>query len=262
MPLTKFQKEIALLLAQNRDEESHLAGGAALHLQPNSLRYSQDLDYFHDSEVKVSTAFKLDSDLLTQNKFKYKIELIQPGYIRCIIEKKNEFTKIEWAYDSAWRFLPAEKNEEVGYILNPIDLSINKLLALVGRDEPRDFLDVLYTHKNILPLGAQCWAACGKDPGFNPSSLLELLKRRGKYRNEDFNRLKLTEEVNLQLIKEQWLSSLKEAESFFKIAPAMDVGCLYYSLKKAQFIQPNFKEPKGDVVPHFGKLGGVLPRFL
>ena len=63
--------------------------------------------------------------------------------------------------------------------MNPIDLAINKLLALVGRDEPRDYLDI-HEAMRVLPLGALCWAAAGKDPGFTPSMLLDLLRRRGK----------------------------------------------------------------------------------
>jgi hypothetical protein len=46
MPLTSFQESVARLLSGNRTEDSHLAGGAALHLHPNSKRYSNDLDYF------------------------------------------------------------------------------------------------------------------------------------------------------------------------------------------------------------------------
>ena len=57
MPLTTFQEATARLLSGNRTEDSHLAGGAALHLQPNSKRYSNDLDYFQDSVERVATAF-------------------------------------------------------------------------------------------------------------------------------------------------------------------------------------------------------------
>ena len=45
MPLTEFQAAIARLLATNRSPDSYLAGGAALHIEPNSKRYSNDLDY-------------------------------------------------------------------------------------------------------------------------------------------------------------------------------------------------------------------------
>jgi hypothetical protein len=57
--------------------------------------------------------------------------------------------------------MPTLRSEVVGYVLHPIDLAINKLLALAGRDEPRDFLD-------ILDLDARP-AAYGS-PGFTTSS--------------------------------------------------------------------------------------------
>lgn len=56
MPLTPFQEEVLRLLALDRSPESYLAGGAALHSAPNSIRYSQDLDFFHDSERRVAEA--------------------------------------------------------------------------------------------------------------------------------------------------------------------------------------------------------------
>lgn len=60
-----------------------------------------------------------------------------------------------------------------------------------GRDEPRDFLDVLYDHEHMLPFAGLLWAAVGKDPDFTPLSLLELARRRGRYQNVDFERLHL-----------------------------------------------------------------------
>ncbi len=60
MPLTSFQTDLATLLAQNRTPDSYLAGGAALHFAPNSKRYSNDLDYFHDSVERVASAFADD----------------------------------------------------------------------------------------------------------------------------------------------------------------------------------------------------------
>jgi len=56
MPLTDFQRSVLALLARTRSPDSHLAGGAALHFAPNSLRYSNDLDFFHDSAERVARA--------------------------------------------------------------------------------------------------------------------------------------------------------------------------------------------------------------
>lgn len=263
MPLTKFQSKLAKLLATNRSEDSHLAGGAALHFQPNSIRYSQDLDYFHDSEMRVLQAFKLDQALLNKTGYRCETEMNHPGYIRALVSKGIHSTKVEWAYDSSWRFMPVIYNDEVGYLLSPVDLAINKLLALAGRDEPRDYLDVHFTHKNILELGPQCWAACGKDPGYNPLSLLELLKRRGKYRLEDFKRLELTIKIDLVELKESWLAMLDSADQFIRSAPPKDLGCLYYNSTLKKFFGPDFSKDIGgrDYQLHFGKPGGIIPSY-
>ncbi len=259
MPLTELQSQIARLLCKNRTPDSHLAGGAAIHFKPNSLRYSKDLDYFHDSVERVATAFAEDQELLEREGYQVEIDLKQPGYIRAKVKKQGAAVKVEWAHDSAWRFMPPVKNEFTGYQLHPIDLAINKTLTLAGRDEPRDFLDILYILKETLPLGALCWAAAGKDPGFTPMSLLELLKRRGRYRQEDFSRLMLKEKIDLVQLKQQWLAALEEAEAFIQQRPPSEIGCLYYSPEKERFIAPTKSDEKGCLL-HFGRPGGVLPQ--
>ena len=259
MPLTGFQAKIAKLLAVNRSPDSHLAGGGALHFAPESIRYSNDLDYFQDSEQRVATAFTSDRTLLEENGYAVDVKMQLSGFIRAIVEHSGESTKIEWAYDSSWRFMPAVKNEDCGYQLHSVDLSVNKILALAGRDEPRDFLDVMYIHQHILPVPALCWAAVGKDPGFTPLSLLELLRRRGKYQSEDFSRLMLAKDVNLQELKSAWLEILEQTEEFVKLRPPSEAGCLYFSPETDSFILPI--NSTGEYSPHFGRPGGVIPVF-
>ena len=179
MPLTDYQASLVHLLSCNRTPDSYLAGGAAILIEPNTARFSRDLDYFHDSQVRVAEAFNLDRELLESQGHSIEVDLNHPGYVRAIVGKGREVTKVEWAHDSAWRFMPTVRDERVGFILHPVDLAINKTLALAGRDEARDVLDVLHFHQQVLLLGALCWAACSKDPGFTPLSLLELLRRTG-----------------------------------------------------------------------------------
>lgn len=257
MPLTKFQKTVAGALARNRTPDSHLAGASAIHLKPNSKRYSNDLDYFHDSERRVGEAFAADRATLRASGFEMEVEVAQPGYVRALVKKGREATKVEWSHDSAWRFMPAVKVPEAGYALHPVDLAVNKVLALAGRDEARDFLDVLYLHDEVLPLGALLWAAVGKDPGFTPLSLLELIKRRGRYRPEDFSDLRLVAPVDLPELKGRWLQALESAESFIRARVWAEAGCLYYSPSRRRFVAPVAGD---DALPHFGRPGGVLPR--
>ena len=257
MPLTKLQRALTKLLSVNRSEDSYLAGGAALHLRPNSKRYSNDLDYFHDSEKRVAESYAKDKQLLIENGYSCELELNQPGYLRAIVSKDGEQTKIEWAHDSAWRFMPTVFDEDIGYLLHPVDLAVNKVLALAGRHEARDFLDVLQLHQETLSLGALVWAACGKDPGFSPLSLLSLLERRGRYQPEDFSRLHLAVEVDLIELKQSWLEALEDARAFIESRPAKEVGCLYFSESLKRFVAT--KPGDDDAKPHFGRPGGVLP---
>jgi hypothetical protein len=260
VPLTSFQASVASLLALNRTPDSYLAGGAALHIEPNGKRYSNDLDYFQDSEQRVASAFEQDRKTLAEGGFSLRIVLQQPGFVRAIVEKYGGSTKVEWAHDSAWRFLPVVSNPICGYQLHPLDLAINKVLALVGRDEPRDLLDTVHVHECLLPLGALCWAAAGKDPGFTPDLLLELLRRRGRLRPEDLARLKLAQPVDLAQLKRVWLTALDDADSFLRGRPMREVGCLYYAKSAGRFVAPS-SEATDDIVCHFGRPGGVLPRF-
>ena len=258
MPLTGHQAELARLLSRNRSVDSYLAGGAAILIEPNTSRYSRDLDYFHDSEVRVAEAFAADRKLLEAGGYSLEVDLNQPGYIRAVVRRGDEETKVEWAHDSSWRFMPPVRDGRFGYVLHPVDLAVNKVLALAGRDEARDVVDTLEFHRTLLGLGPLCWAACGKDPGYNPLSLLELLRRRGRVRPEDLERLALARPIELPAMKSEWLEALDSVEPFVESRSAEEIGCLYYSAAARAFVDPR---EVTDAVPHFGRPGGVLPGF-
>ncbi len=263
MPLTEFQRILLATLAASPNDDRYLAGGAAMHFSPNSARYSDDLDFFHDTEARVASAFTQDRDTLQRARYQVDVELSLPGFIRALVRRDEHATRVDWAHDSAWRFMPLVRDALGGLLLHPVDLAINKVLALAGRDEPRDFVDILFVHRQVLPLAALCWAAVGKDPGLTPLSLLELLKRRGRYRPEDFARLNLTEPFDLVRAKETWLAALAEAEQFARARPPEELGCLYYAPDRKQFVVPDSGASLAaqGIVRHFGAPGGVLPRL-
>lgn len=260
LPLTEFQSELGRVLAKNRSEDSYLAGGAALLASPSTRRYSQDLDYFQDTPERVASAFEADRATLAEGGYSLSPEIVQPGYIRAVVRRGRDATKLEWARDSTWRFMPVIRSEAFGYQLHPIDLATNKVLALAGRDEPRDLVDTLHLHKHELPLGPLVWAASGKDPGFSPLSLLELLRRRGRLRPEDLARLHLSEPMDIRQMKSDWLEALEAAEDFIKSRPPEESGCLYFEPASKRFVDPG-RTGGEAVLPHFGRPGGVLPRM-
>ncbi|MDZ7778432.1 MAG: nucleotidyl transferase AbiEii/AbiGii toxin family protein [Gemmatimonadota bacterium] len=261
MPLTDFQRELLAVTARNRAPDSYLAGGTALHFSPESVRYSRDLDLFHDAEERVAEAFAADVASLEESGYEVEMILSQPGFIRALVSRGEEATQIDWA-DSAWRFMPVMADELGGYVLHPIDLATNKVLALAGRDEPRDFVDMLFALDTILPLGPLVWAAVAKDPGYNPMSLLEQLRRRGRVRPEEVARLDLSRPFDVEEAKTRWREALEDAERFVERRPPGEVGALYWSAKMGRFVAPEPDVPLDaqGLAIHYGRMGGVLPR--
>ena len=256
MPLTPFQKRVLALLTKNRSEESHLAGATGLGLSPESSRFSYDLDYFHDTEEAVAEAFALDRAALEASDMDVEGLVTQPGFIRALVSDSENELRVEWAHDSAWRFMPPVEMEGVGFVLHPVDLAVNKVLALAGRDEPRDLIDTLFVHEHILPLGALVWAASGKDPGMNPAMLIELLQRKGKLREEDLRYLEIETVLDLAELRSAWRDALAEAKSFVNSRPSDEAGRLYVDPASGRFIAP---EKDQEVELHEATRGGVLP---
>ncbi|MDR2675809.1 MAG: hypothetical protein LBC18_13345 [Opitutaceae bacterium] len=252
-----FQGEIARRLAGNRSPESHLAWGGALHFADDTPRATNDLDYFHDSEEAVARAFEADAVTLKEFGCGLALKINRPGFVRAVVSRGKEATKVDWAADSAWRFFPAVPHPELGYVLHPLDLAVNKVLALVGRDEPRDYLDVLYVHKKHLSLGALCWAAAGKDPGLSPALILDLMARKNHYRAEQFQAVATMGRPDLPALKREWLDALAGARALVEQLPAGEAGCLYYNPESGRFVTPG--ADTSGLKRHHGRPGGCIP---
>lgn len=106
MPLTEFQRRLlAELAASAAADERYLAGGAALHFAPNSTRYSDDLDFFHDSAARVGKTFEADRARLEAAGYEVSVGSSLPGFIRAVVSRGAEATRVDWAHESAWRFM-------------------------------------------------------------------------------------------------------------------------------------------------------------
>ena len=106
MPLTDFQQSLLATFAHGEADGSYLAGGAAIHFAPNTTRYSNDLDFFHDSVERVASAFQRDLARAEKAGYRVRVEISQPGFIRAEVSQGGASTRVDWAHDSAWRFMP------------------------------------------------------------------------------------------------------------------------------------------------------------
>jgi hypothetical protein len=261
MPLTAFQREVARTLAAHRNPESHLAGGAVINRADASFRYSDDLDIFHDAAESVAIYAEADAEHLRASGYAVEWALRHVGFFRAEVSRGEDRLRLDWAHDSAFRFFPVQPDPDFGYCLHPADLAVNKVLALAGRTEIRDFLDLLYLDRTYLGLAALAWAACGKDPGYTPSLLLDLMNRHARFQESDLRGEHLARPLDLRDLKQQWLTVREQAEALCARLPAEDLGCLYLDADN----RPVTPDPDSADFPgltrHRGSVRGAWPRI-
>jgi len=168
--LSEYQRGICQLIAANRraNGESYVAGGVALNTLLNTPRLSRDIALFHDTDTALITSWLADRQLLQTAGYAVTVLLETAAFVEAVVSQHDESVLMQWARDSAFRFFPLVEDDLLGLVLHPFDLATNKVLALAGRLEARDWIDVLNCHEYIQPLGYLVWAACGKAPGFSP----------------------------------------------------------------------------------------------
>src|SRR5271165_4116148 len=137
MPIGPFEREVLQLLAVNRNPDSYLGGATVLHQKADSPRCSRDLDVFHDTTESLIQSIQADLLTLREAGFVVEPERFQETFQRAVIKKGAHSTRIEWVYDSAFRFFPVEPDQELGWRLNFWDAATNKILALFSRHEFR-----------------------------------------------------------------------------------------------------------------------------
>ena len=235
MPLARIQSVILRLLAAHRDPESYVAGSTPLNV--NAPRYSADIDVFHDREERVAHAAAADSAVLQADGFDLQWLRREPAIYALVAGKGGETTKLEWAVDADYRFFPTVQDDTFGYVLHPIDLATNKVMAAAGRREPRDLVDLLTIHDRVLPIGAVVWAAVGKSLGFTPEGLINEIRRLGRYTEADFRRVASDPPIDPGATMARLRQVLDEADTFVARMPTDKAGLLF--LQAGTLVQPD-----------------------
>jgi len=266
MALTPFQRDICRLLAARRRESgvSYIAGGVALTAALEADRISRDIDLFHDTAEAVADAWDADRRTLESSGFTVEALRERPGFVQATASRGSQTVLMDWVYDSAFRFFPLVEHAEFGLTLHPVDLATNKVLALVGRLEVRDWIDVIVCHERLQPLGFLAWAACGKDPGFTPQSLLGEARRSGRYSTAEVSALAFDgPPPDAAMLARTWHEALAGADAVITRLPVTHVGELVLTTDGTLF--------RGDaeavahalardaVMFHAGRIRGALP---
>jgi hypothetical protein len=259
MPLTAFQRGVAHILAVNRNPDSHVAGGAVINRADSSLRFSEDLDIFHDAAASVAISAAADEHVLCEAGYSVAWQHRNEGHFRAIVSRGDDSVRLDWTNDSAFRFFPVQKDADFGYCLHKADLATNKVLALASRNEIRDFLDILLIEQEYLSLGAVVWAACGKDQGFTPFSLLNYADRHSRYQESDLRRENLARSVDLKDLKTHWLAARERAEQLFAKLPEEEIGRLYLDSQNNPVTPDPDDSAFSTLQRHSGSVRGAWP---
>lgn len=137
-----------------------------------------------------------------------------------------------------------------------------QVLALVGRQTIRDYLDCLYLHEKHLHIGALAWAGAGKDPGLTPDLIIDWAARGNRFRPEDLGEVRLSKPIDLKAAKNVWLEALFESRALIEKLPMGELGCLYLNAAG----QPVCPDPAAPDFPkltrHYGSVKGAWPRIV
>jgi len=235
VPLSRFQSEVLRTLAAQRSPDSYIAGGVAINRE--GPRFSGDIDIFHDSDARLESAVQADTAALAAAGYS-----VTPGRVReskreATVARQGEAMQLEWVTDAAFRFFPTQPDELFGYVLHPVDLATNKASAAADRRVPRDIVDLLTIHENILPLGAVVCAAVGKFPGVTPEEMLAEITRHSRFTAEEFQALATEQPVDVPGLHRRIRSMIEDAESFIAGLPSDAVGVIFMDGDKA--VQPD-----------------------
>lgn len=257
MPLTPLQYKIMRAISANRSPESYVAGGSALNSRGG--RFSNDIDIFADDVEAVSASAQADEASLLEAKFSVDWKVRQGGFMRALVSDRNNTTRLEWASDSAFRFFPTQKDDDFGYVLHPVDLATNKILAASDRREVRDAVDLQRVEDEILPLGPVAWAAAKKSPGRSPEMIVGELRRQARFQQEELDQERLGAPLAAAHLNTWLKSACDRAEGWIKsIPPQFEFGL--FVDRSGRPGTPDFsKDSPGDWSIHEGRRGGVWP---
>ncbi|MDH4066432.1 MAG: hypothetical protein OEW19_18680 [Acidobacteriota bacterium] len=227
MALTLFQRDVCRLLADRRraSGESYIAGGVALTEALAAQRVSRDLDIVPDTAEAVAESWDAARRLLQSAGYAVEARRERSGFVEAAVSRDGETLMVEWVRDSAYRFFPLVEHAEFGLALHPVDLATNKVLALIGRTESRDWIDVIECRRSLQPLGYLSWAACGKDPGVTPAGILAHAARTSHYSQAEIDALAFEGDApRADLLSRSWHAALDDARAIVARLPLERAG--------------------------------------
>ena len=181
--LSPLQEKVAEIVA-GLDEAADfaLAGGAALIARGDVERRTRDLDFFGLDGAAVDRLVPAVDRALRAAGLTVRHVQDNPGFARMIVESADDRTELDIAADA--RLFPAEPGRPAPMLAGE-ELAVDKVLAVFGRAEARDFVDLMAVEPRY-GLDRLCGLAAEKDLGFSPTIFADMLAQFGRLRRDEF----------------------------------------------------------------------------
>lgn len=168
MKLTVLQKKTLKIFSKvNKHGDFYFTGGTALAVCYLRHRESDDLDFFTGEPTSIDPTARDFEKMLRAAGLSVQVERRQATFVRLLIEQE---LKVDMAMDAPFRLKPLLQSNIEG-IKMPVDdledIAANKMLALFGRAEPRDFVDIYFLSKEYFDFMEMVQMATKKDTGFD-----------------------------------------------------------------------------------------------
>lgn len=181
--LSQLQEQVAEIVAGlDEARDFALAGGSALIARGEIQRQTRDLDFFGLEANAVDRLLPLVEHALQAAGLTVRRIHVSTGFARLIVESGEERTELDLGTDA--RLFPAEAGEPAP-VLSAEELAVDKVLAVFGRAEARDFADLMALEPRY-GLDRLCQLAADKDLGFHPGVFADMLSQFNRLRRQEF----------------------------------------------------------------------------
>jgi hypothetical protein len=198
--LSPLQERVAEIIAGlDEAKDFALAGGGALIVRGDIQRQTRDLDFFGLTADAVDQLVPAADRALKAGGLTVRHIQESHGFARLIVECGEDRTELDFGTDA--RLFPVEPGSPAP-LLSGEELAVDKVLAVFGRAEARDFADLMAVESRY-GLDRLCQLAAEKDRGFLPSVFADMLNQFGRLRRDEFD----LDDVNYEHLRrtvERW----------------------------------------------------------
>ena len=139
--LTPLQRWVAEIVAGLSEADGFaLAGGSALIVRGDVARRTRDLDFFGLSTDAVDRLVPAVEHALAGAGLSVDRLQVSPGFARFVVSSGEERTELDLGADA--RLFSTEPGDPAP-TLSSEELAVDKVLAIFGRAEARDFADLM-----------------------------------------------------------------------------------------------------------------------